>query len=875
MRIKLESGAAAPDRPRRVKISSAPRRFKLASGQQVSVAPTGPSAQAGAAVVASRTLASGGTEPVGVASAAGPQIVNAFYSDQNLVLVAPGGVLKRYPARYSLFVEQPDLSDERARTLKGLRAVVGMERVGKWWRIDCRDFEYRRNVLNGLAGWKVRTYEGDLNPVRRYLLDFPVSIVPPRACFLDIETDSRCPFSQKENARILCVVVVDAISGKPVFKGMLNEDTNDDEKRLLLELWQVLDKYDQVIAWNGDRFDFPVIKARTLKRNIKVPWKRWLWLDQLELFRRMNTAAAESGEEKASFALGAIAKIVLGEDEGKLDVDSSKTWEYWEAGGDQRQLLLDYCVRDTELMPRIEAEGGGYIKLLNTICEVAGTFPDSYGVNPQGYVESFLLRLSRNRGTKPETRPDSYLPRTKDEASNEYVERAKEEQFKGAFVLKPKTHGIERNVHVCDFAGLYPNVILSWNMSPESRRPGPVSPNEARPSYLPRVEWNPEDHRPEGCAYAPGTGEVFHQDVIGMLPEALGEMMALRKYWTDLQATFPPGTPEHEDAKRRSSAYKIAANSFYGVVGAQTSRFFVREVAESVTQAGVWLIQQTIKAAEKRGMNVIYGDTDSAFVTGCTEQGFREFVKWCNEELYPYLLASKGCARNHIKLAYEKEFSWLVIVTAKRYVGKYAHYKGTRATVDSKPEIRGLEYRRGDTARLARSLQKEVVDILMEHEDRATAPYVAAVEAMKQRIISGELALADFVIAKRLSKSLKSYKVKIKKDGTPAAGAAHVAIANILKARGRDVSEGAKIEYVCVDGHSSPKKCIPAEDYGKPDQPPVDRHDLWESVVYPPTMALLQAALPSFDWKRWEVSRPPRLTLAQQKRATAAAGELF
>lgn len=807
-------------------------------------------------------------------SASGPEVVNVFYSDQNLVLVAPGGALKRHPARYTLFVEQADLSDERCRQLKGLRAIVGMERVGKWWRIDCRDFEYRRNVLNGLAGWKVRSYEGDLNPARRYLLDFPVRIVPPRACFLDIETDSRCPFSKKEDARILCVVVVDAISGMPVFKGMLNEDTNEDEKRLLGELWAVLDKYDQVIAWNGDRFDFPVIKARTLKRNIKVPWKRWLWLDQLELFRRMNTAAAESGEEKASFALGAIAKAVLGDEAGKLDVDSSKTWEYWEAGGDQRQLLLDYCVRDTELMPRIENEGGGYIALLNTLCEVTGTFPDSRGVNPQSQVESFLLRLSKERGTKPETREESYLPRAK-EGENEYVERAKEEAFKGAFVLKPKTHGIERNVHVCDFAGLYPNVILSWNMSPETRRPGPVSPNESRPSYLPRVEWDPEAHRPAGCAYAPGTGEVFDQDVVGMLPEALAKMMQLRKYWSELQATFPPGTPAHEDAKRRSSAYKIAANSFYGVVGAQTSRFFVREVAESVTQAGVWLIQQTIKAAEKRGMNVIYGDTDSAFVTGTTEQGFREFVKWCNEELYPYLLASKGCARNHIKLAYEKEFSTLVIVTAKRYVGKYVHYKGTRSTADSKPEIRGLEYRRGDTARLTRDLQKQVVDLLMLHEDRATAPYVEAVETMKQLVLAGELGLKDFVISKRLSQSLKSYKVKIKKDGTPAAGQPHVAIGHVLKARGRDMGEGAKVEYVCVDGHCSPKKYIPAEDYGLPDQPPVDRHELWEAVVYPPTQRLLEAALPSFDWNRWETSRPPRQTVAQKKHAAAAAGDLF
>lgn len=888
MRVKLESGtppavpSTAPVVPRRIKLASGPGPVVSSTPADPEHRPAKPEAERGGVIPNGALSLDAREQSAGVGSAsAPPAVVNVFYSETNLVLVSPGGQLKRYPARFSFYVEQKDLDEEDQRKLKSSRAIVGLESVGKWFRVDCRDFEYRRMMLKALAAGKIRTFEGDLNPVRRHLLDFAVRIVAPRAVFLDIETDSRCPFSKKEDARILCIALVDAITRQVVYRGLLQVDSDADEKRLLADMWKVLDQYDQIIAWNGDRFDFPVIAARTKKRGLNVPWKRWLWLDYLELFRRMNTMAAESGDEKQSLALDAVSRAVLGEDEGKLDLDNSKTWEYWVAGGADRQFLLDYCVHDTTRMPALEAETG-YIALLNTLCEVTGTFPDSRGVNPQQQVEAFLLRLSRERGTKPETRAASYEDRKKEgEPVNEFAARAAEtQQFRGAFVLKPKVRGFERNVHVCDFAGLYPNIILSWNISPETRRAPLPDPNDARPAYLPRVEWDPEKHVPVGCAYAPGTGELYDQSIIGMLAAALEEMMKLRKVWNDRKAAAVPGTPEWKDADRRSTAYKIAANSFYGVIGAVTSRFYVREVAESVTQAGVWLIQQTIRAAEAKGMKVIYGDTDSAFVKGATEEAFRKFVAWCNTDLYPMLLAEKGCARNKISLAYEKEFEWLIITTAKKYVGKYAHYKGTRSTADSKPEVRGLEYKRGDSARLARGFQKDTIDLMMKLEDSEVGAYITLLEQEKKRILEGELTLADFVISKRLSKSLKSYKAKVKNDGTTADTQPHVRIGKLLQKRGRDVGEGAKIDYVCIDGSTSPKGYIPAEDYGqvidgKP-APEVDRHELWESIVYPPTQRLLEAGFPDHDWERFAKSRPPkpRVTkVARQQAAAVVAGQ--
>lgn len=845
-------------------------RTKIASGQAVvPVAPVG------------RVKVKSGTPPAAppavvaapVVSTSGvPPLVNAFWTGERVVGVTSAGKFHHVPARFSFFVAQSALDIDDCRKIREKRAVVGMQREGDWWRIDCRDYESRSTLIRLLHQGKpggrkyheppyIATFEGDLNPVRRFMLDNEPAIARPRAVFLDLETDSRVPFSRAaKEARILCFSLYD-LAGNRVANHTLTDDTDLAEHALLVALWQALLPFDQVIAWNGDRFDFPIIFQRTQDRGLRVPMKRWLWLDYMELFRRMNTMAAESGEEKASFSLDAICKAVLGPDAGKLDFDASQTWEEWLAGGARRQRMQDYCDHDTALMPALEAETG-YIQLLNTLCDVTGTFPDTRGIAPQGQVESYLLRLAKQRGVKPQTRVASYEERERLSAE-EYAKKMAAAQFRGAFVMQPKTSGFARNVHVCDFASLYPSIILTWNMSFETVAPPPPDPNDARPHYLPRVDWKLEDHIPEGTALAPITGVLFSQAKAGMLPEALTQMIALRKEWNDKKAKAVPGTDEWKDADRRSTAYKIAANSFYGVAGAQTSRFYRREVAESVAQAGVWLIKQTIEQAEARGMRVVYGDTDSCFVQGVTEQGFGEFVAWCNKSFYPEIVGKRGCVRNHIKLAYEKEFAWVVFVTAKRYVGKYAHYKGTRAEADSKPEVRGLEYKRGDTMRLARNFQKVIIDLMLEHEDRDVEPYVAAVRAQRDFILGGELPFEDFVISKRLSQSLKSYKTRVKKDGTQAAQQPHVAIGFVLQARGRDMGEGAKVEYVCVDGSTSPKKYIPAEDYGleldgKPAQF-VDRHELWESLVYPPTQRLLEAAFPSYDWSQFERTRPAKL----------------
>src|ERR1019366_8683032 len=226
-------------------------------------------------------------------------------------------------------------------------------------------------------------------------------------------------------------------------------------------------------------------------------------------------------------------------------------------------------------------------------------------------------------------------------------------------------------------------------------------------------------------------------------------------------------------------------------------RFFDRQIAESVTQNGVWLIRKTIHAAEERGWEVLYVDTDSIFLKGVTREEFGEFVEWCNRELYPPAIAACGCVENFVEIAYEKEFERIVMVSAKKYAGQYRAYKGvSTCTCDTvkgepgalivktltcrdcgkvhtelppprgKPEIRGLEYKRGDVIRIARRLQLVVVEKLMKDLSEDPADFVPFVESVRDHVLSAALPVEDVRLSKSLSKSLREYKAKMKDDGT-------------------------------------------------------------------------------------------------------------
>src|SRR4029078_8668904 len=63
------------------------------------------------------------------------------------------------------------------------------------------------------------------------------------------------------------------------------EAKNQNDKRIVKNLWKLLNEADVVIAHNGDRFDLPKINARFLIHQIKPP-SHYETIDTLKTARR-------------------------------------------------------------------------------------------------------------------------------------------------------------------------------------------------------------------------------------------------------------------------------------------------------------------------------------------------------------------------------------------------------------------------------------------------------------------------------------------------------------------------------------------------------------------------------------------------------------
>lgn len=681
---------------------------------------------------------------------------------------------------------------------------------GVWREREFQDYETRRRTIEGNEDLY---FEGDVSPVKRFLADNDVVLEVPRRVYLDLETDSRVPPKDQvprpdyipPRARILSWALVDEEGYEEV--DVLEDDTDDDEFDLLIRLWKRMAAYDQVAAWSGDAFDFPVLqhRSRQLLNRESLFWdnqRRLLFVDHLACFKRHHMAP-ESGDDKTSLKLGDVCASIIGDT--KDEFNARRTWEAWVAGGEERSRMARYNLQDTRLLRKLE-EATGYLELQQTIAEVTLTPADSHGLKPMAQFDQFLLKLAHQRGT--------HLPTKKRPTGME-------EQYEGAYVLKPTKLGVHRMVHVCDFKSLYPTVIRSLNISPETK------------GLL-------------GCT-AFGTEVDFGCDEEGMVPFAMRTLMGKRDEWKKKAKA----NPDDKYAERMNKAYKIVCNSGYGVLGSAWSRFYDVAIAESITLGAQALIRATKTAAEERGWEVIYIDTDSLFVVGCTVGEFKSFVEWCNRELYPRMLSERGvpAPQNCIELDYEKCFERLIFPlgddgpSAKRYAGSYNHYAFKPKT---KPEIRGLEYMRGDGVRLGRHTQKDCIDRILAG---ATALEMEAwVVEQRDRVTNEDLPAEDIMISKGLGRDLDSYSVKSRNT-------AHIRLARELEKRGEDVGQGSKIAYVIVDGTKSPTEIAWVEEWDGI----FDRHHCWNKQVYPGLFRVLAGAFPGErNWKRWFAKRPKK-----------------
>ena len=317
----------------------------------------------------------------------------------------------------------------------------------------------------------------------------------------------------------------------------------------------------------------------------------------------------------------------------------------------------------------------------------------------------------------------------------------------GAVVLTPKP-GVHENIAVLDFKAMYPNIMITHNVSPDT--------------YIPLSEPEP----PGGVNIAPEVNHRFRREPPGFYKQVLSSLIAYRDQIRPKLSRLDSKSPEYRVLDARQKAVKVITNAAYGYTGWIGARWYVKPVAEAATAWGRHIIMNTIELAKKVGLEVVYSDTDSVFVK--------------NESSKIQKISAEVEKTLGLEIKPDEIYTRILFTEAKkRYCGLLS---------DGRLDIVGLEVVRGDWAACAKNMQEKVLEIILKKQ----APQEAA-EYVRQFIVNlrqKKVPYKDLVIWKTLTKPAEEYAVK----------APHVEAAKKLLKEGYELSIGDKIGYVITVG---------------------------------------------------------------------------
>jgi len=489
-------------------------------------------------------------------------------------------------------------------------------------------------------------YESDLNPEMRTLIDQYTDSdeisTGHRTLFIDIEVDIENGFPTPEEAQneVTAIAIYDeagdqryvwildktgkvASTKKGNFETISCQDEATLLSKFLLTYYEIMPTL--ITGWNIDFFDIPYLynrisqilgesQARTLS-----PIKDVIWLKHRGRYRISGVSCLDymalyknfTYNEESSYSLEAISQKELGKGkikyEGTLD-DLIKN---------DIQGYIDYNMNDVDLVYEIDQK----MKLMDLargICH-KGHVPYEDFLFPTRYLDGAALTYMKRLGTVAPNKPRH--------------DEIKHVDLLGAFVKAPNP-GRYKWVYDLDLTSLYPSIIMTLNVSPETKI-GKIEGFDNH-KYLKNIpmEYSMDDngwespvalrsYLTENKYSIAANGVVYDTKEKGFISSILEKWFAERVEYKNLRKKYEA---EGDEAKaeyfdRLQLVTKILLNSFYGVLGNPTFRFNDPDNAVAITSTGQQLIKFTAdignqfytKELGKKKDYCIYIDTDSTF----------------------------------------------------------------------------------------------------------------------------------------------------------------------------------------------------------------------------------------------------------------------
>jgi DNA polymerase II len=464
------------------------------------------------------------------------------------------------------------------------------------------------------------------------------------------------------------------------------------------------------------------------------------------------------------YSLDSVAREVLGEGKAVAGDVRDRIAEIIHNYKHDLPAFAIYARTDARLAYQI-VEKLNLVQLAYARSQLAGMTPDRVAASIASFDFLYLSELERLRIVAPTVRSN-------DDSRDPVAQQ-------GGHVLEPVT-GVHNNVWVFDFKSLYPSIIRTFNIDPLA--------------FVP--------HASPGADLIETPGGFFRREP-AILPRLLDELF-----------------PRRDAAKRAgddiaSQAIKILMNSFYGVLGTSACRFFNPALANAITGMGKEMLLWSKRWFEAAGFTVLYGDTDSLFVSsGHTDPDAahaqaRQLVADLNVQLARYI-AERWRVQSRLELQFEALYLRLFLPHARGSTrGASKRYAGLLR--EGNVEFVGMEVVRSDWTALAKRVQREIYQRLFSNQ-----PVDIYLHDIVQQVRDGKLD-DELVYRKNLRKSTREYTAT-----TPP----HVAAA-----RKSSQPPGRSIRYVVTTSGAEPLDNL---------QSPIDREHYVDKQIRPVAEPVLE-----------------------------------
>jgi len=414
----------------------------------------------------------------------------------------------------------------------------------------------------------------------------------------------------------------------------------DNEESLLMHFFTKWEEIQPTIVtgWNIDGFDMVYLYNRAKRVVGETNAKRLSPIGICyfnKFLERMSIAGVScldymilykkfSGKNEPSYALGAIGKKVVNID--KISYKGSLNDLYKE----DINKYIEYNLNDVKIVVALDKKLQ-FIDLARGICHTGHVGYENFGMSSRFLEGAILIYLRR----KKQVAPNKSL-----EGRAEYENQLEqnEEGFEGAYVKDP-IPGRYDWVFDLDLTSMYPNIIISLNISPETKV-GKVDnwnveeyvKNGLNNIYISGNPYTPSDFK---SMLTENNFSIASNGVLYKKPGESGEMGTIPSIlvkWFDERKNLRKLAKKHADLKEwekyefydnRQKIQKILLNSIYGCLGLPVFRFYDKDNAEAVTLTGVDIIKTAGKSInqyyktvlKEDGDYLIYTDTDSCFAS--------------------------------------------------------------------------------------------------------------------------------------------------------------------------------------------------------------------------------------------------------------------